>query len=160
MTQNSSRVISDDAIIVVEKNHIKAGVIAGIIAGLAFGGIMGVMGMLPMVAGLIGSSSTLVGAILNEIISVIIAIGFAFIFGHAATHSKSKAVILGLLYGFIWWILGPLFLMPSFMGMGPQLTMTAAQGAIPSLIGHLVYGLLLGLSYALITRPGSGHRDN
>lgn len=157
MPQSSSRVISHDALIVVEKNHVKAGIFAGLIAGFAFGGIMGIMGMLPMVAGLVGSSSAIVGAVVNEVISVLIALGFAFIFGHAATHSKPKAIVLGVLYGFIWWILGPLLLMPSFMGMGPQLSLTAAQGAIPSLIGHLIFGFLLGLSYAMITRPGSGH---
>ena len=55
----------------------------------------------------------------------------------------------GLVYGFAWWILGPLTLMPFFMGMGLGVNWNvAAMGqAMPSLMGHLIFGVILGVTY-------------
>ena len=50
----------------------------------------------------------------------------------------------------IWWLLGPLTLMPLFMGMGFGVNWNpgAATEMLPSLVGHLVYGAILGGLYA------------
>jgi hypothetical protein len=42
--------------------------------------------------------------------------------------------------------------MPTMMGMGPQLTPAAMSDAIPSLIGHLVFGLITGAVYFWLRR--------
>ncbi len=62
----------------------------------------------------------------------------------------------GLAYGGAWWILGPLTLMPLLMGMGfgVNWNAAAAAGMLPSLVGHLMYGGVLGLVYAWLR-----HRD-
>ena len=51
--------------------------------------------------------------------------------------------------GFAWWILGPLTLMPFFMGMGLGVNwnVTAMSAAMPSLVGHLIFGAILGVTY-------------
>lgn len=146
-----------NGIVKLESNHLKSGIGAGLIAGIVFGSLLGMMGMLPMVAKLIGASSSFAGFILNLVFSAIIGLIFGYLFGHAAALKRTAAINLGLAYGFIWWILGPLLIMPIWLGMGPQLTLEAASGAIGSLWGHLLFGFILGLVYSLMTTPKSDH---
>ena len=134
-----------------DKVHIRAGLWSGVIGGVVFGALMGMMGMLPMVGMLVNSENAVVGFILHIIISAIIGIGFGIFFGHAAEKDRTAAIGLGLAYGFIWWILGPLVLMPSMMGMGLQLSLAGSQGAIGSLWGHLLFGFFMGLFYSMVT---------
>ena len=89
-----------------DTNHIKSGINAGLIAGVVFGAMMGMMGILPMVAKLLGGSSAIFGFILHLVFSAITGGIFGLVFGHMALN-KGTGVILGLLYGAIWWVLGP-----------------------------------------------------
>ncbi len=89
--------------------HAKSGAVSGIIAGVVFGALMGMMGMLPMIAKLVGSSSAGLGFVLHLVFSAIIGFFFALFLGHAAVN-KSKGVVLGLVWGLIWWFLGPLII--------------------------------------------------
>jgi len=134
-----------------DTNHIKSGVNAGLIAGVVFGAMMGMMGMLPMIAMLIKSESAVLGFVLHLVFSAIIGGTFGLIFGHAALN-KGAGVLLGLLYGAIWWILGPLVIMPVWLGMGLQLSATGVTMAIPSLWGHLVFGFIFGLIYPMFAK--------
>ena len=47
----------------------------------------------------------------------------------------------GVVYGALLWVVGPLLLMPAKLGM-PLLTVDTM--ALKSLVGHLVFGLVLG----------------
>ena len=149
------------SIVKIEGNHVRAGVVAGILAGVVFGAMMGMAGMLPMVAALLGGSSALVGFVLHLLFSAIIGVVFAIVLGHSA-QDKTQSILLGVIYGFVWWILGPLLIMPVWLGMGVQLSINGMQGALPSLWGHLVYGFILGLIYPIIAVKkslGGEHRD-
>lgn len=137
------------SLIKMEREHMRAGVLAGLIAGVVFGAMMGMMGMLPMIAKLIGGSSALLGFVLHLVVSAVIGLIFSIFLGHAAVD-KAKGIMLGLVYGLIWWFLGPLIIMPVLLGMGVQLSAQGMQMALPSLWGHLVYGFILGLIYPLI----------
>ncbi len=55
-----------------------------------------------------------------------------------------------MMYGLVWWFLGPLTLMPLFMGMGLGVNWNggAMVQAAPSLLGHLVFGATLGCTYS------------
>jgi hypothetical protein len=55
-------------------------------------------------------------------------------------------------YGLVWWVLGPLLIMPARLGMDLFIFNAMTR---QSLMGHLVYGLVLGLVYALV-RPRLG----
>lgn len=140
-----------------DTKHIQAGVVAGIIAGVVFGAMMGMMGMLPMVAKLIVASSVLSGFILHLVFSTIIGAIFGLFLGHRALE-KGKGIILGLVYGFVWWILGSLVIMPVWLGMGLQLSAQGITMAIPSLWGHLVFGFILGLVFSMITKKPIGEK--
>jgi uncharacterized membrane protein YagU involved in acid resistance len=128
-----------------------AGAAGGLIGGLAFGAMMGMLGMLPMVAGLVGSQDALVGFIVHMVISAFIGATFGLIFGDAS-RSLGRAALWGGVYGIVWWVLGPLVIMPLMMGMGLQFASALSGPMLMSLMGHLVYGVVAGLGFAWIAR--------
>lgn len=131
--------------------QVRNGAIAGLAGGLVFGFLMGMMGMLTMIAGMVGSSSAAVGFLVHMVISAVIGAGFGILL-HRFTGRPLQATIAGLLYGGVWWVLGPLTLMPLMMGMGVQWSLAAAGAAMPSLMGHLIYGAILGFAYYKLER--------
>jgi hypothetical protein len=126
--------------------RIIGGVVGGIVGGLVFGVMMAMMGMLPMVAMVVGSESATIGFLYHMFNSVVIGALFGLIFG-GLSHTYGQGAAWGLLYGIIWWVLGPLVLMPLMLGMGLQFGMALAPPMLMSLGGHLIYGLLTGLVY-------------
>ena len=108
-----------------------------------------------MIGSMIGQATAGAGFVVHMVNSVIIGAGFAIVLGRFVSGIGS-GVGVGLAYGGAWWILGPLTLMPLFMGMGLGVNWSAAAAAamLPSLVGHLVYGGVLGLAYAWLR-----HRD-
>jgi uncharacterized membrane protein YagU involved in acid resistance len=132
--------------------RILGGVVGGIVGGLVFGAMMAMMGMLPMVASVVGSKVASVGFLYHMFNSVVIGALFGFVFG-AFSRGYGQGAVLGLVYGAIWWVLGPLILMPLLMGTGgPQFAMAPSPPMLMSLVGHLVYGLLTGLVYVAYLR--------
>lgn len=125
---------------------IMAGVWGGLAGGVIFGVMMTIMGMMPMIAKLVGSDSVAIGWLIHLLISVVIGLSFVWWFGGKATTYGSGAGF-GLLHGIIWWVLGPLMIMPIILGMGPQFANMLAQANMLSLMGHMIYGLILGLVY-------------
>ena len=124
-----------------------AGAVGGLIGGIAFGILMGMMGMLPMIAGMVGSSSVVVGFIVHMAISVFIGVTFGLIFGWRS-RTYLSGIGWGLFFGLIWWVLGPIVLMPMMMGMGLQFAAAFTSPMLMSLMGHLLYGALTGLGFA------------
>jgi hypothetical protein len=129
------------------------GIYAGVAGGLVFGIMMGMMGMLPMMAKMAGRSSAAVGFGVHLVISAIVGAIFAVLVG-GRLRTVGSLVAAGLIYGLVWWLLGPLTLMPLFMGMGVGVNWTGAAmtAAMASLAGHLVYGAILGAVYAWLER--------
>lgn len=124
------------------------GVIGGLAGGIVFGLLMQMMGMIGMVAQLVGSSSPAVGWVVHLAISAFIGASFAVLLG-AFSKTLVPAALAGMAYGVVWWILGALLIMPAQLGMPVlQLNATAWQ----SLMGHLLFGLVLGVVYALLVR--------
>jgi hypothetical protein len=128
--------------------NLKLGVVGGLLGGAAFGAMMGMMGMLPMIGQMVGQPSALVGLAIHLANSAIIGAGFAVVFGRTV-EGFGSGTTAGLVYGIAWWLLGPLTLMPLFMGMGLGVNwnLGAAQSMLPSLVGHIMYGVILGTSY-------------
>jgi len=135
--------------------ELKLGAYGGLAGGLIFGMMMGMMGMLPMIGSMIGQPTAAAGFAVHMANSVIIGVGFAIVLGRFVSGARSS-VGLGFAYGGAWWILGPLTLMPLFMGMGLGVNWNAAAAAamLPSLVGHLMYGGVLGLVYAWLRHRG------
>jgi uncharacterized membrane protein YagU involved in acid resistance len=124
-----------------------AGVAGGIAGGAVFGAMMHMQGMIGMIAGLVGAEGSGAGWAVHLGISALIGLGFAIVFGRLVTGWGAGAG-LGLAYGAVWWVLGPLVIMPAWMGM-PLFQIN--ETAFMSLMGHLVYGTVLGLVFVAAT---------
>lgn len=135
------------------------GAVAGLGGGLAFGALMAMMNMLPMIGMLAGSESALVGFGIHMLISAVIGAtygGLVSLLNLAPAYALPPGVGVGAAYGLVWWILGPLLLMPIMMGMGPQFGSALDQMNLMSLVGHLIYGALLGGAFAMIAGRRQG----
>ena len=125
------------------------GVLAGIVGGLVFTGVMVQTGALSTVASLIGESSSVTGFFVHLAIAILVGASYGLLF-RGQSYDAGSALGWGASYGFIWWIIGPLTLMPAFLGTTPQWTATAAAQVFPNLIGHLGYGAGLGVTLYLL----------
>jgi len=124
-----------------------SGAVAGLAGGLPFGIMMTLMGSIKMIASMLGSQSVLVGWAVHLMISAGIGVGFALLFS-SSTLRRRNYLGRGAFYGAIWWFLGPLTMMPLMMGMPLGWNFAAMSATIPSLIGHLVFGIVLGGVFA------------
>jgi hypothetical protein len=122
------------------------GALAGLVGGLLFTVVMVQIGFLPTVARLIGSASALTGFVVHLIIANLIGVSYGLLF-RRQSYDVGSALGWGVSYGFFWWILGPLTLMPSLLGASPEWTVDVAAEAFPSLVGHLAYGSGLALVF-------------
>ena len=126
--------------------RLAAGVGGGLVGGVMFGILMQMMNMIGMVAMLVGSKAVAIGWLVHLAISVFIGATYALLFARRATGLLPAAVI-GMGYGVVWWVLGALLIMPAKLGMP---TFRFHTTAWQSLMGHLIYGLVLGIVYALL----------
>jgi hypothetical protein len=110
-------------------------------------------GAVPEVAErLTGSNGPLAGIAVNLGIGVAIGVSYGLLFRRLG-QDVTCALGWGLSYGFLWWILGPLTLLPALLGGDPEWTAAAAGGSLSALAGHLVYGGCLGVAFHLLEAP-------
>ena len=142
------------------RSTVVAGAIAGLVAGIVFGLMMQMMSapgpggspvpMIAMVAQVVGSSSLAVGWLYHLVNSAVIGAVFGLLLG-GRVGTIRRGVIWGAGYGILWWVLGGLVLMPLFLGMPPfaPLRMSPMRSvAMGSLVGHIMYGAVLGAALA------------
>jgi uncharacterized membrane protein YagU involved in acid resistance len=127
------------------------GGVAGIVGGWAFGKWMAQVNFFPLIAGLVDSDSVMVGMTLHFGIAVLIGASFGMLFQHDV-RGLGSSLGWGLAYGILWWFLGPLTLMPILRGSPPDWSYQQGGALFGSLVGHVIYGLLLGLVYAALDR--------
>ncbi|MDP8978236.1 MAG: hypothetical protein M3N17_06625 [Actinomycetota bacterium] len=135
----------------MDPKRLAAGVVGGLAGGVLFGLMLQTMGMLGVIAGLVGQDSVGVGWVVHLAIAALFGLGYAVTFG-AASSSWGRALGLGAVYGAIWWVLGALLIMPAWMGM-PVLQVGGPQ--LLSLVGHVIYGLALGAVFQAMTQPSA-----
>ncbi len=110
------------------------GAFAGLMGSSVFGVWMAEKGGLAAIASMGGGSSPVLGLVMHLVISMGIGASFAVLFFRLAV-GLIPSILWGLVYGFIWWFLGPLTLMSLMMGAGLQWTASAV-------------GLALAVAYA------------
>ena len=146
------------------QSRIGAGALCGLLAGVVFGLMMQMMlaptpeggsaPMMMMVASVIRSNSIAAGWVYHLFNSIVIGGIFGWLLGSRAV-SVGTGLGWGAIYGFGWWILGGQILMPLALGMPPFASIAMASMrmvGIASLIGHLIYGLILGGVYPAFVR--------
>src|SRR5918994_1154300 len=143
--------------------RIGASIVAGVIAGLVFGMMMqmmmaptpegGEMPMMAMVAKAVRSDSIAVGWLYHLFNSAVIGAIFGWILG-GRVSGYASGFTWAAVYGVFWWILGGLILMPVLLGMpafAPLLMEPMRPVAIGSLMGHVIYGLILGGAFIFLS---------
>ena len=123
--------------------------LGGLVGGLLFSLVMLQTDFLPNVADLVGTTSPVTGFIVHLVIAQLIGLSYGLLFSRQS-YDVGSALGWGVSYGFFWSILGPLTLMPIFLGTTPQWTVEAVAAAFPNLVGHLVYGAGLGITFYLL----------
>jgi hypothetical protein len=107
----------------------------------------------PLVAAMMGSDSVVVGEALHYVIGTIIGLTFGLLF-QRDIQGAGSALVWGMNYGLVWWIVGPMTLLPWFLGFQthPDWSPSAGRAAFSALAAHLLYGALVGLFYALVNK--------
>jgi hypothetical protein len=129
-------------------HRITAGVAGGLAGGVVFGLMMQALGMMGMIAQLVGSSSTAVAWVVHLAISAFFGAAFGAVLGGLVT-GLGRGILLGAGYGVVLWVVGPLLLMPAFLGMP---LFVVDQMALMSLLGHVIFGVVLGAVAAVMLR--------
>jgi uncharacterized membrane protein YagU involved in acid resistance len=130
---------------------IVGGGIAGIVGGWAFGKWMEQVDLYPVIAGLVGSTSPMVGEMLHFLFGASIGVSFGFLF-QRDVRGYGSSMAWGMAYGILWWFLGPLTLLPLGLGKPLDWSYTHAADFFGSLIGNIIFGLIVGLIYAIADR--------
>lgn len=145
-------------------SRIGASIVAGVIAGVVFGVMMqmmtaptpdgGRMAVLAMVGQIVGSPTVTAGWLYHLFNSAVIGAIFGWLVA-PRVRGYGSAFGWGAAYGFAWWIVGGLILMPLLLGMpafAPLMMPPMQMVAAGSLVGHLIYGLILGGLYVALFR--------
>jgi uncharacterized membrane protein YagU involved in acid resistance len=122
------------------------GLIASLIGGALFSVIMAATGALARIAGLVDSSSLLLGFVIHLCLSLPIGAGYGILF-QRESPTVGAGMLWGMLYGMVWWFFGPLTFFPVLLGGSFSWTGEAASAALPELIGHILYGATTALVF-------------
>ncbi len=93
------------------------------------------------------SGSTL----LNAALAMLVGAGFGLLF-QRDVRGYGSSMGWGLGYGMLWFFLGPLTIAPLVAGAAPAWDHEAIAARFGALVGHVLFGLVLGLGYATIDR--------
>jgi hypothetical protein len=126
-------------------------VIASLVGGVLFSLVMASTGALARIASLAGSSSPLLGFVMHLSLSIPIGVSYAILF-QRESPTVGAGVMWGMLYGLVWWFFGPLTFFPLLLGSSFSWTPTAANAALPELIGHLLYGATTAAVFLCLER--------
>ena len=126
-----------------------AGGLAGLVGGLVFWWALQSQDMVSSVPGRLGLTLSGAGVVLHLLVSVLMGAAFGGVIrfqplGYATTISA------GSLYGLIWWIAGPITIGAVLDDRDLTWSLSEAEAAFPSLIGHLLYGGLTGLGFYVL----------
>jgi hypothetical protein len=130
---------------------IVAGGLAGTLAGFAFGEWVSSGNYFPLLAGCGELDSRTATVVLHFAIALLIGATFGVLF-QKDVRGYGSSMAWGLAYAIFWWFLGPLTL--SHVARRLPTDWSAEQGSelFGSLVGHILYGLMLGVTYAAFDR--------
>jgi hypothetical protein len=127
------------------------GAFAGMVGGFVLALALQAKGMMSDTVGLLGLTSIESGLALHLLVASLAGAGYGAVFQYQH-GAYAPAISNGVIYGLIWWILGPLTLSPILMGQAPSWNLDAAGASFLNLTGHILYGAMTGfLFYAAVT---------
>jgi uncharacterized membrane protein YagU involved in acid resistance len=124
---------------------------AGVLGGMIFGRWSSAGDFFPLIAGLGEPHSRIATVALQFGVAMFIGSSFGLLF-QRDVRGYGSSMGWGLGFGIFWWFLGPLTLFP--LASRTPLDWSADHGSdlFGSLVGHILYGLILGVAYATIDR--------
>jgi len=130
---------------------IVVGGLAGTLSGLVFSRWMYEGRFYPLLAGIPEVSSRSEMAAFHFLVALLIGASFGLLF-QTGVRGLGSSMGWGLGFGIFWWFFGPLTLFPLLSGNGIDWSADKGTALFGSLIGHIIYGLILGVIYAGIDR--------
>ena len=145
------------------QRRIATGLLAGLIAGIAFTLVAlflrttlpdgGRTSMLLVAAEAFHSHGPLAGWVASLVYTVIIGGIFGWLASAQPALDEVRLTLWGGLYGLAWWIVNGLVILPALFGKVP-LSSAAIDStrpvALASLIEHVLYGVILGYVFAVL----------
>lgn len=138
----------------------QAGLVGGILGGIAFGVMMTMQmtmimeGAIPGMYGL--GPSLAVGWMIHLAHSAVLGLVFGVVVGATGRGGRLSSPVAiasaGLVYGVVLWVVLASFVMPAWVGAMTEMAPPVPQWNTDSLLGHAVYGVVLGVVYAAIGR--------
>ncbi len=128
-----------------------AGGFAGTLGGLIFGRWVSSGDYFPLLAGFGELSSRSMTIALHFAIALLIGVTFGLLF-QRDVRGYGSCMGWGLGYGIFWWFFGPLTLLRLAAGMPLDWSADQGSAVFGSLVGHILYGLILGVAYATIDK--------
>lgn len=141
----------------VENGNWKAGVIGGIVGALAMGILVILMNeptiavAIPSLYGLAPPASVGAGLFVHVSHGAVLGVVFAAICGAVDPDSTGKTVGLGAGWSVVTWLVLAGLVMPLWLSaVGSPANPPFPNFAMPSLLWHLVYGVVLGAVYPAV----------
>jgi hypothetical protein len=128
-----------------------AGALAGLVGGAIFDQWMSAGDYFPLLSGLAQMPSRGLSLALQFAITVFMGVLFGLLF-QRDVRGYGSCMGWGMGYGMMWWFLGPLTLWPLLGHARPDWSAEAGSAIFGALVGHILYGLILGVAYATFDR--------
>lgn len=127
------------------------GSVAGLVAGWIFETWMSAGGFFPLLGGLELQDARLGGFSLHFLLALAMGATFGLLF-QRDIYGYGSSLGWGAGYGMFWWFLGPLTLFPLALGMPLNWSREQAGELFGPLVGHILYGVIVGVVYAAVDR--------
>jgi hypothetical protein len=124
---------------------------AGVLGGIISGRWSSAGDFFPLIAGLGVANSRIATVALQFGIAVLIGSSFGLLF-QRDVRGYGSSMGWGLGFAIFWWFLGPLTLFPLVSRLPLDWSGDHGSDLFGSLVGHILYGLILGVAYATIDR--------
>src|SRR5215469_2631919 len=134
------------------KRAIIAGGFAGVLGGLIFGRWVSSGDYFPLLAGYGPlNTSRMMIIVLHFGVALLIGVTFGLLF-QRDVKGYGSCMGWGLGYAILWWFLGQFTLLPIAAHRQLDWSANQASAVFGSLVGHILYGLILGVAYATFDR--------
>jgi uncharacterized membrane protein YagU involved in acid resistance len=133
------------------RRAIVVGGCSGLLGGMIFGRWMSAGDFFPLLAGLGVIHSHDATVALHFGIAILIGASFGLLF-QRDVRGYGSSMGWGVGYGIFWWFFGPLTLLPMLARTGLDWSADQGTALFGSLVGHILYGLIVGVAYATVDR--------
>ena len=128
-----------------------AGGLAGLLGGFIFDRWMSAGEFFPLLSGLSDLPSRTSSLTLQFLIAVLMGVVFGLLF-QRDVRGYGSSMGWGVGYAMLWWFLGPLTIFPLLSRTPLDWSSESGSAMFGALVGHILYGLILGVSYATLDK--------